>query len=85
MEQIINNAKDLNRRFDDEDLEVMEIPEKVSKLEAIIYDWVYEHFDHSEAEDPSWNISMLAEEIEEKLNKPYKQKHTVAYVNDGCM
>lgn len=85
MEQIINNAKDLDRRFDDEDLKVMEIPEKVSKLEAIIYDWVYENFDHSEAEDPSWNISMLAEEIEEKLNTKYKQKHTVAYVNDGCM
>ena len=85
MEQIINNAKDLNHRFDEEDLKTMEIPEKVSKLEAIIYDWVYENFDHSEAEDPSWNISMLAEDIEEQLNKPYKQKHTVAYVGDGCM
>lgn len=32
-------------------------------VEQTIYNWVKENFDESEANDPSWNIGSLAEEI----------------------
>lgn len=38
-------------------------------IEKIIYNWVKENFGESEADDPSWNIQLLAKEIESKLNK----------------
>lgn len=33
------------------------------KLETIIYEWVKQNFGESEADDPSWNIEALAEEL----------------------
>lgn len=39
------------------------------KIENIIYNWVAEVYGQSEADNPSWNIKMLAKEIEQKLNK----------------
>lgn len=58
-----------------------EIPKKVSVTEAIIYDWVVDHFGESEAEDPSWNIHMLAKHIDKEYNENYKPKHTVKYIS----
>ncbi len=59
------------------------IPKTVSVLEAIIYDYVVEHFGESEAQNPSWDITSLAAWIqnyqEEMNNKAYEQLHTVAY------
>ena len=37
-------------------------------IKKIIYNWVKENFGESEADDPSWNIELLAGEIESKLN-----------------
>lgn len=58
----------------------VEIPQVVSETEAIIYDWVCDHFGTTEACDPSWNISMLAAHIDKcKAEGNYKQEHTVIY------
>lgn len=58
----------------------VEIPQVVSETEAIIYDWVCNHFGQTEACDPSWNISLLAKHIDEcKANGNYKQEYTVVY------
>ena len=52
-----------------------------TKIRDIIYDYVYECFGESEANDPSWYIPTLAEEIADKLlDKNYKPVHT--YHND---
>ena len=58
-------------------------PKKISKIEAIIYDWVVDNFGTSEAMSPSWNITMLAEAIHENLNDNYEQSNTVVYENEG--
>ena len=42
-------------------------------IEKIIYNWVKENFGESEADDPSWNIQLLAQEIENKLKQKNKQ------------
>jgi hypothetical protein len=60
------------------------IPKTVSVLEAIIYDYVVEHFGESEAQNPSWDITSLAawiQNYQEEMNndKAYEQLHTVAY------
>lgn len=39
------------------------------KIEKIIYNWVRDNFGQSEADDPSWNIKLLAKHIEKELNK----------------
>lgn len=39
------------------------------KIEKIIYNWVKENFGESEADDPSWNIDLLAKHIESQLRK----------------
>lgn len=52
-----------------------------TKIRDIIYDYVYDNFDEGEANDPSWYIPTLAEEIANKLlDKNYKPVHT--YHND---
>ena len=58
-------------------------PKKISKIEAIIYDWVVDNFGTSEAMSPSWNITMLAKAIHENLNDNYEQSNTVVYENEG--
>lgn len=45
-----------------------ELEARVSPVERIIYDWVNEHFGESEANEPSWDIKLLAKEINSKLN-----------------
>lgn len=40
-----------------------ELEAQVSPIERRIYDWVVEHFGESEANDPGWSISALAEEL----------------------
>lgn len=47
-----------------------------TKVRDIIYDYVFETFGRSEADDPSWYIPTLAEEIADKLlDGNYKPKH----------
>lgn len=36
-------------------------------IEKIIYNWVAEIYGQSEADNPSWNIKMLAKEIKNNL------------------
>ena len=60
--------------------ELYDIPKKVSVTEAVIYDWVVDHFGTSEAEDPSWNIHLLAEHLNKKCTEKYKQKHPIRYL-----
>ena len=52
-----------------------------TKIRDIIYDYVYDNFDEGEANNTSWYIPTLAEEIANKLlDKNYKPVHT--YHND---
>ena len=52
-----------------------------TKIRDIIYDYVYDNFYEGEANNPSWYIPTLAEEIANKLlDKNYKPVHT--YHND---
>ena len=52
-----------------------------TKIRDVIYDYVYKCLGESEANDPSWYIPTLAEEIADKLlDKNYKPVHT--YHND---
>lgn len=61
------------------DTDIYEVPRDISKTEAIIYDWVVDHFGESEAEDPSWNIRLLAQYIDEQSIGEYEQQNTVKY------
>ena len=84
-EMLENKGKDFNQ-FGPEDFKELDIPERVSKTESIIFNWVAEHFDINEAMDPSWNISALADEIDAQQQNPeYKPEYTVAYISDDCM
>ena len=58
-------------------------PKKIRKIEAIIYDWIFDTFGPSEAKCPSWNINYLTEEIHDSLNDHYRQSHAVRYLNEG--
>lgn len=40
----------------------------------IIYHWVKDNFGESEADDPSWSIEALAEELEKQFHKLYWQQ-----------
>ena len=65
------------------DPELYEVPENVTPVEAMIYDWVTDHYGSSEAENGSWNIAVLAEYINKQLGaKKYSQKYTVKYLED---
>lgn len=44
------------------------------KIEKIIYNWVEKNFGTSEAEDPSWDIKALAEEINKHFHELYWQQ-----------
>lgn len=77
---MLNKGKD----FEDIDTEVCSYQKEISETEAIIYDWVAEHFGETEAMDPSWNITLLAEHIDKcKAKGNYKQKYTVVYRDEG--
>lgn len=55
--------------------------ELTTKVRDIIYDYIYESFGESEANNPSWYIPSLSEEIANKLlDGNYKPVHT--YHND---
>lgn len=52
-----------------------------TKIRDIIYDYIYESFGASEANDPSWYIPSLAEEIADRLlDGNYTPQHP--YHND---
>lgn len=44
------------------------------KIEKIIYEWVKQNFGESEAEDPSWSIEALAEELDKHFHELYWQQ-----------
>lgn len=44
------------------------------KIAKIIYEWVGKNFGTQEAEDPSWNIEALAEEINKHFHELYWQQ-----------
>lgn len=80
-EMLENKGKDFNE-FGLEDFKELDIPERVSKTEAIIFNWVTEHFGITEAMNPSWNISALADEIDAQQQNPkYTPEYTVAYAD----
>lgn len=50
--------------------------ELTTKVRDIIYDYIYESFGESEANNPSWYIPTLATVIVDKLlDKNYKPEH----------
>ena len=54
-------------------------------IQKIIYNWVKENFGESEADDPSWNIELLAREIESKLNDKLDEVDNLCdSINDKC-
>ena len=59
-------------------------------MKKIIYKWVKENYGESEADNPSWDIDLLAEHIESKLSKNYdKVNRAKGILNDtlckiGC-
>lgn len=84
LELIDDNKKNTltNKRpkISKEELEDYDIPAEVSITEAMIYDWVVEHYGKSEAKSPSWNITALAQHLDEMSSKDtYKQVNTVMY------
>ena len=86
-EEIPEECKDDVKEVDDGYLWVFEeyfYPKEVSKLHAIIYDYVCDGFGQNEAENPTWDIYSLAKHIHKTLGKPYKQKHRVGYRQDDC-
>ena len=44
------------------------------KLTKIIYEWVKKNFGENEADDPSWNIEALAEELAKHQHEFYWQQ-----------
>lgn len=57
--------------------------ELTTKVRDVIYDYIYEAFGESEANDPSWYIPTLASVIADKLlDKNYKPEHTYYNVNE---
>ena len=57
-------------------------PEKVSLIEALIYNWVRNNLGRSEAMEPSWNISALAEYLHNNLLKDNLSLGNVIYINE---
>ena len=51
------------------------------ELKTIIYDWVAENFGESEAEDPSWSIEALAEELNKHFHELY-WKQELEYIKE---
>lgn len=61
------------------------------EFEKIIYEWVKTNYGKSEADDPSWNIKALADELDKHFHELYgKQEREyiaedVKYVASGLM
>lgn len=54
-----------------------------NNIRDIIYDYIYEEFGESEANNPSWYIPALAEEIADRLiEKDYEPKHSYYNIDD---
>ena len=52
----------------------------VGKIEQIIYDYVFDNFGRTEAEDPSWYTPDLAKYVADALSATrYVGKHPVKY------
>jgi hypothetical protein len=52
----------------------------VKKIEQIIYDYVFDSFGRTEAEDPSWYTPDLAKYVADALSAPrYVGKYPVKY------
>ncbi len=45
-----------------------------SVIEQLIYKWVEKNFGKSEADNPSWNIEALAEELDKHFHELYWQQ-----------
>lgn len=57
--------------------------ELTTKVRDVIYDYIYEAFGESEANNPSWYIPTLAAVIVDKLlDKNYKPEHTYYNVDE---
>lgn len=44
------------------------------EFEKIIYEWVKTNFGESEADDPSWNIKALADELDKHFHELYEKQ-----------
>lgn len=44
------------------------------QFEKLIYNWVKQNFGEDEADDPSWNIKALANELNEHFYELYQQQ-----------
>lgn len=53
------------------------------KIYKWIYDWVAENFGESEADDPSWDIHALAEELDKHCFEIYR-KIERDYLEEDC-
>lgn len=57
--------------------------ELVTKIRDVIYDYIYDEFGQSEADNPSWYIPSLAERIVDKLlDENYKPEHQYYNIDD---
>lgn len=57
------------------------VTELAGKIEQAVYDYVYDNFRPSEAEDPSWEVRSLAEYVANALrDRGYRPKHEIVYV-----
>lgn len=66
-----------------ETIEMVNKIEMTIKVRDIIYNYVYEHFGSSEANDPSWYIPKLAEEIVDRLHdENWKPQFEYYNIND---
>ena len=55
-------------------------------MKEIIYNWVADNYGESEANDPSWNIDLLAEHIESKLaDKEHKLFEQLEEIQSICI
>lgn len=62
-------------------LDVLE--SRVSTIEKTIYDWVFDNFGESEANDPSWNIGSLANELNSLTLERDGEDYKLSYLLDG--
>lgn len=66
-----------------ETIEMVNKIEMIVKIRDIIYNYIYEQFGSSEANDPSWYIPTLAEEIVDRLyDENWKPQYEYYNVND---
>jgi len=58
-------------------------PKNITKIEALIYNWVETNFGSSEAMSPSWKITELAEYLHNNLLNDKLSLRPVVYLNEG--